>query len=65
MLIPKDLRDFAETARRFARELADTVEFAELAEAENDQASLDDAAAQLAALKTVAARAELEALLSG
>jgi len=59
------LADQVEAVRRFERELADTVEFAELAEAENDQASLDDAAAQLAALKTVAARAELEALLSG
>ena len=54
-----------EAVQRLERELADTLEFAELAEAESDQASLDDASAQLAALKDVAARAELEALLSG
>jgi len=47
------------------RELSDTVEFAELAQGEGDEASLDDAAAQLEALKTVAERSELEALLSG
>jgi len=51
--------------RRLERELKDAVEFAELAEMENDQASLDDAAMQLADLKIQAARAELEALLSG
>jgi peptide chain release factor 2 len=54
-----------EAVQRLERELADTLEFAELAEAESDQASLDDASAQLAALKDIAARAELEALLSG
>ena len=51
--------------QRLERELKDAVEFAELAEMEEDQASLDDAAAQLADLKIQAARAELEALLSG
>ncbi len=54
-----------EAVQRLERELADTLEFAELAEAEADAASLDDAAAQLLSLKEVAARAELEALLSG
>ena len=51
--------------RRLERDLADAVEFAALAEAESDQASLDDARTQLLALKSFAARAELEALLSG
>ena len=45
--------------------LADAVEFAEMADAEGDEASLADARAQLAELKERAARAELEALLSG
>jgi peptide chain release factor 2 len=54
-----------DAVRNLERELADAVEFAELAEAENDQASLDDVEAQLQALKETAARAELEALLSG
>jgi peptide chain release factor 2 len=54
-----------EAVQRLEKELADTVEFAELAQAENDEASLDDAAGQLASLKTIADRAELEALLSG
>jgi peptide chain release factor 2 len=54
-----------EAVRRLERELSDAVEFAEMAEAEGDQASLDDVSAQLAALKAQAARAELEALLSG
>src|SRR5882757_5649975 len=59
------LANQVEAVRRLERERADALEFAEMAEAENDQASLDDASAQLAALKTLAARAELEALLSG
>jgi peptide chain release factor 2 len=54
-----------EAVQRLERELADTLDFAQLADSENDQASLDDAALQLSALKEVAARAELEALLSG
>ena len=54
-----------DAVRALERDLADAREFAELAEAESDQASLDDAAAQLARLKEAAARAELEALLSG
>ena len=46
-------------------ELSDTVEFADLADAEGDEASLEDARAQLKSLRERAARAELEALLSG
>jgi peptide chain release factor 2 len=47
------------------RDLADALEFAEMADAEGDEASLDDASAQLKRLKEMAGRAELEALLSG
>src|SRR6478736_656207 len=54
-----DAVEFAEMAD------ADAVEFAEMADAEGDEASLDDARAQLAKLKEMAGRAELEALLSG
>jgi len=59
------LADQIEAVRRFERDLADAGDFAELAEAETDEASLNDVAAQLLALKQAAARAELEALLSG
>ena len=51
--------------RDLERDLADAVGFAEMAEAEGDEAALNDARGQLAALKQRAARAELEALLSG
>ena len=54
-----------EAVRRLERERADALGFAELADAEGDEASLDDAQEQLAALKAFAGRAELEALLSG
>src|ERR1700761_8461252 len=47
------------------RELKDALEFAELADMEGDEASLEDARGQLKRLKEMAARAELEALLSG
>ena len=59
------LADQVDAVRRLERELTEAKEFAELADAEADQASLDDVAAQLASLKQTAARAELEALLSG
>ena len=59
------LADQVERVRRLERELGDALEFAELAEAEADEASLDDAATQLKLLKDLAGRAELEALLSG
>ncbi len=54
-----------EAVRRLERELADMMDFAELAQAEGDEASLDEAARQLAELAQAAGRAELEALLSG
>jgi peptide chain release factor 2 len=47
------------------RDLADAVGFAEMADEEGDEESLEDARHQLAELKAKAARAELEALLSG
>jgi peptide chain release factor 2 len=54
-----------EAVRKLERELSDTLEFAALAHEEADDASLDDATAQLEALRTIADRSELEALLSG
>ncbi len=54
-----------EAVRVLERGRSDALEFAEMAEAEGDEASLDDVTAQLKALKERAARAELEALLSG
>ncbi len=54
-----------ESVTALERELADAVEFAEMADAEGDEDSLEDARAQLKHLKERAARAELEALLSG
>ena len=48
-----------------ARERQDALDFAELAEMEGDQGSLEEAAQTLKALKERAGRAELEALLSG
>ncbi len=59
------LANQVEAVRRLERELSDGLEFAELAEAEGDGASLDDVTGQLMALQKDAARAELEALLSG
>ncbi|WP_369060029.1 peptide chain release factor 2 [Caulobacter sp. 73W] len=54
-----------EAVQSLERELKDAVEYAELADMESDEASLEDARAQLRGLKERAARAELEALLSG
>jgi peptide chain release factor 2 len=54
-----------EAVQALERERADALDFAELAEMEGDKASGDEAAAALKALKDRAARAELEALLSG
>jgi len=54
-----------EAVQSLERELKDALEFAELADMEGDQASLDDVSAQMAALKKRAGQAELEALLSG
>jgi peptide chain release factor 2 len=59
------LADQVEVVRQMERGLSDAVEFAEMADAEGDEASLEDARAQLAELKARGARAELEALLSG
>ena len=47
------------------RSLADAVALAELADEEGDEATLEEARAELRAIKERAARAELEALLSG
>jgi len=54
-----------EAVRALERELADALEFAELAEEEGDDASIEEVRATLRALKDRAGRAELEALLSG
>jgi len=54
-----------EAVRTLERERADALEFAEMAEAEGDAGALDEVSAQLASLKAISARAELEALLSG
>src|SRR5512146_3014624 len=54
-----------DAVRTMERELEDAVGYAELADEEDDEASLDEARAQLKCLKDRAARAELEALLSG
>ncbi len=54
-----------DSIRRLERDLADAVGYAELADAEGDEASLDEARAQLVQIKEQAGRAELEALLSG
>jgi peptide chain release factor 2 len=54
-----------EAVRSLERDVADAVEYAEMADAEGDEASLEDARAQLKAIKERAGRAELEALLSG
>ena len=51
--------------RSIERELKDAVDFAELADDEGDEASLEEARGALRGLKERAARAELEALLSG
>ena len=47
------------------RDLTDALGYAEMADEEGDEASLDEARAQLKALKERGGRAELEALLSG
>ena len=47
------------------RDLADAIGYAELADEEGDEASLEEARGQLKAIRERAARAELEALLSG
>jgi peptide chain release factor 2 len=59
------LADAIERVRRLERDRADALELAEMAEAEGDTGTLDEIAAQLAEFKATAAKAELEALLSG
>ena len=54
-----------EAEQSIERDLKDALEYAELAEMESDEDSLNDARAQLKSLKERAGRAELEALLSG
>jgi peptide chain release factor 2 len=54
-----------EAVQSLQSELADAIGYAELADAEGDESAFDEACAQLKALKERAARAELEALLSG
>jgi peptide chain release factor 2 len=50
---------------KLSKDLTDSNELFELAEAENDQATLDDVAAQASALETRVRQAELERMLSG
>jgi len=54
-----------EAVQSLERDLADALGYAELADEEGDEASLEEARGQLKAIKERAARAELEALLSG
>ena len=54
-----------EAVRQLETKLADALGYAELADSESDEASLNEARAELSALRRQAARAELEALLSG
>ena len=59
------LADQVAAVQTIEREAADAVEYAELADMEGDEATLNEARATLKGLKDRAARAELEALLSG
>jgi len=54
-----------DAVKSLENDLADAVGYAEMADEEGDEASLDEARAQLKGLKERAGRAELEALLSG
>src|SRR3982751_437239 len=54
-----------EAVQGLERDLADALGYAELADEEGDEASLEEARGQLKAIKERAGRAELEALLSG
>ncbi len=54
-----------EAVQAIERDLADALGYAELADEEGDEATLEEARQQLKAIKERAARAELEALLSG
>src|ERR1041385_1146505 len=54
-----------EAVQALERDLADAIGYAELADEEGDEASLEEGRGQLKAIKERAGRAELEALLSG
>jgi peptide chain release factor 2 len=54
-----------DAVRGLERDLADAVALVELADEEGDEATLEEARAELRAIKDRGARAELEALLSG
>src|SRR5215469_11591397 len=54
-----------DAVKSLERDLADALGYAELADEEGDEASLEEARQQLKAIKERAGRAELEALLSG
>lgn len=54
-----------DAVKSLERDLTDALGYAEMADEEGDEASLDEARAQLKALKERGGRAELEALLSG
>jgi peptide chain release factor 2 len=54
-----------EAVKSLERDLADALGYAEMADDEGDEASLEEARAQLREIKERAGRAELEALLSG
>jgi peptide chain release factor 2 len=54
-----------DAVREMETALNDAVEFADMADAEGDESSLDEARAELKRVRERAARAELEALLSG
>src|SRR5205809_4073300 len=59
------LASAVEAVQSLERDLADAIGYAELADEEGDEASLEQARQQLKAIKDRAGRAELEALLSG
>jgi peptide chain release factor 2 len=61
----QQLADRINAVKAIETDLADAVDYAELADMEGDEASLEDARAQLKEIKARAAKAELEALLSG
>jgi len=59
------LADQIGSVRAMMSGLTDALDYAEMADAEGDEDSINDARAQLTAIKDRSARAELEALLSG
>ncbi|MDO8297508.1 MAG: peptide chain release factor 2 [Caulobacter sp.] len=61
----QNLADRVEAVRAIERDLGDALDYAEMADAESDEASLEDARAQLKDIRARAGKAELEALLSG